>query len=367
MAAAKYKIGKIYETQGNKEFFIPAFEDAMQIDPNYGPAIYELFFYYYYHSEVDKAADYFNKFLAVSDPGPNNDYDRISLLYIQKKYADLISQSKDKLTTLGDKADPRYYKLIAYAYNDQGDSVNAKTYLDQYFSKQKQEGFVPMDYTFRADVLSKFPGNEAEAIKSYNLAVAADTTYDGKLELLNKGAGLARKVGNRAEEANFLKQLYNLKKTPSNVDLYNLGQAYYQSKNYVVSDSIFCSIYEGKYPDEIVGYLWCARSKAAQDDSVNSQGLAVEPYITLISKAKQIDSVKYKRQILQSIYFLVPYYYNIKKSKDSAMYYTEMGLAIDPADANLLNFKEILTKPPPPARQPAAKPKTGGTSKPATK
>jgi len=40
LAAAKYKIGKIYLTQGNKEFFIPAFEEAVQLDPAYAPALY---------------------------------------------------------------------------------------------------------------------------------------------------------------------------------------------------------------------------------------------------------------------------------------------------------------------------------------
>ncbi|HXB96220.1 MAG TPA: tetratricopeptide repeat protein, partial [Puia sp.] len=37
LAEAKYKIGKIYLTQNNKEFFLPAFEDAIQMDPAYTP------------------------------------------------------------------------------------------------------------------------------------------------------------------------------------------------------------------------------------------------------------------------------------------------------------------------------------------
>src|SRR6201996_8972967 len=41
LAEAKYKIGKIYETQNNKEFFLPAFEAAITMDPNYAPALYE--------------------------------------------------------------------------------------------------------------------------------------------------------------------------------------------------------------------------------------------------------------------------------------------------------------------------------------
>ena len=59
LAEAKYKIGKIYLTQNNKEFFLPAFEAAVTLDPMYAPAYYELFYYYYYHwnpADAQKAA-----------------------------------------------------------------------------------------------------------------------------------------------------------------------------------------------------------------------------------------------------------------------------------------------------------------------
>lgn len=68
-AEAKYKIGKIYLTQNNKEFFLPAFEEAVQMDPAYAPAYYELFYYYYFHWDAAKATDALDKYIANSDPG----------------------------------------------------------------------------------------------------------------------------------------------------------------------------------------------------------------------------------------------------------------------------------------------------------
>ncbi|HTL07584.1 MAG TPA: tetratricopeptide repeat protein, partial [Chitinophagaceae bacterium] len=156
-AEAQYKIGKIYQTQNNKEQFLPAYEKAIELDPNYAPAFYELFYYWYYHGDVPKSADYFNKYLAVTDPKPSDEYDKIGLDYAAKKYAEAISKSQAKIAAEGANADPRYYKLIAYSYSDQNDSVNAKKYMDDYFAKQKPEGFVPMDYSFRAELLAKFP------------------------------------------------------------------------------------------------------------------------------------------------------------------------------------------------------------------
>ena len=37
------KIGIIYLTQNNREFFLPAFESAITIDPAYAPAYEQLF------------------------------------------------------------------------------------------------------------------------------------------------------------------------------------------------------------------------------------------------------------------------------------------------------------------------------------
>ena len=350
--------------EDNKEAFLPAFEEAIQLDPNYAPAYYELYYYYYFHSDVDKAITYFDKYITVTDPKPTDEYDKIGNLYAAKKYADAISQSQAKLSTQGANADPRYYRLIAYSYNDQGDSINAKKSLDDFFAKQKPEGFVPMDYSFRAELMAKFPESQADALGSYQKAVEADTTVEGKLDLLGKAAALAKRIGQRGAEAGFLKQLYALKKNPSNVDLYNLGQAYYQSKNYVAADSVFCGTYESKYPDEIIGYLWCARAKQAQDDSTGSGGIAVEAYDKLAQMGRKIDSVKYKAQIVSAYSFLASYYNNIKKDKVTAISYLEKILEVDPANPDAPKFIEILKRPPAkaaPAKStaPATKPKTG--------
>ncbi|MEO5685689.1 MAG: tetratricopeptide repeat protein [Chitinophagaceae bacterium] len=361
-AEAKYKIGKVYMTQNNKEQFLPAFEEAIQLDPNYAPAYYELYYYWYFHGDVNKSITYFDKYLTVTDPKPSDEYDKIGNVYAAKNYADAIAKAQAKITAEGANADPRYYRLLAYSYSDMGDSTNAKKSLDDFFAKQKPEGFVPMDYSFRAELMAKFPETQGDALASYQKAVDADTALESKLELLSKAGALAKKIGRRDAEAGFLSQLYTLKKTPSNTDLYNLGQAYYQAKNYVTADSIYCGVYQTKYPDEIFGYLWCARSKGAQDDSTNSGGLAVDAYKILADKGRLLDSVKYKSQVLGAYYYLIQYYNDIKKDKETAIMYVNKGLETDPANADLTRILGILTKPPAkqaaPAKQPAAKPKT---------
>ena len=101
LAEAKYKIGRIYETQHNTEFTLPAYTDAIQMDPNYAPAYYALYVHYFEHGDLDKTTDYLNKYIAVTDQTPELDYNKTSLLLLQKKYDDLIAASKAAIQAQG--------------------------------------------------------------------------------------------------------------------------------------------------------------------------------------------------------------------------------------------------------------------------
>jgi tetratricopeptide (TPR) repeat protein len=130
--------------------------------------------------------------------------------------------------------------------------------------------------------------------------------------------------------------------------------ANYSIGNFKLADSIFCGVYESKFPNEIYGYLWCAKSKQAQDDSLNSQGLAVDAYEKLAKFARSIpDSAKYKSQIIGAYYYLASYYNDVKKDKEKAVGYMQKVLEVDPSNASAKNIIDMLTKPP--AKQAAPK------------
>lgn len=364
LAEAKYRIAKVYQSQNNPDYFIPAYQEAIALDPNYAPAFYELYTYYFLR-DINKSKEFFDKYLAVTDPKPSDEYDRISLLFAARNYQASVDSAKAKITQLADKADPRYYKLVAYSYDELKDSVNAKTFLDQYFTKQTKEGFLPQDYVFRAKLLSKFPGSEAEALTSYQQAVDLDTAMASKLELMGEAATFAGKIGNRSEQANWLAKLYNTKKDPSNRDLYDWGYANYMAGNYVTADSIFCGVYSTKFPTEVFGYLWCAKSAAAQDTSME-KGLAVEPYRKLIAFADTAKE-KYKATLLQAHSYLAGYYANVAKNKDSAVAELRSVLELDSANADAQKYIDILLKPAPTPRQASGTKTTTGTKTSGTK
>jgi hypothetical protein len=76
--------------------------------------------------------------------------------------------------------------------------------------------------------------------------------------------------------------------------------------------------------------------------------------------AIKLDSAKYKTQALNALFKLAGYYNDIKKDKEAAIASMDKVLAFDPTNADAIRIKEILTKPP--AKTPAAKPKSKTTS-----
>lgn len=361
LAAAQYKIGKVYLTQNNKEYFLPAFERALEIDPAYTPASYELFYYWYFR-DVNKAEQYLNQYAANFDPGPEVEYLKTDFRYAKGDFAGAKARAQELITQFGDKVNPRMYRMIAYTSDTLGDIAGAKQAMNTFLSKADSSLVLPADYVELANINAKIPGSEQEAFMNLQTAVTLDTAAEKKVEYITKAAALAKKLGDRKQEAAWLGVAYRMDPKPSQTDLYNWAFASYQAAEYKTADSLFCGVYQTLYPNEIYGYLWCARTRLAMDTAWES-GLAAPAYEKLAEMATKIDSVKYRAQILQSYSQLAAYYNNVKKDKDKAIENLRRILQIDPGNADAQKFIDILTKPAKaPARQEAKpKPKTTTT------
>jgi tetratricopeptide (TPR) repeat protein len=370
LAEAKYKIGRIYETQKNTEFYLPAYQDAVQMDPNYAPAYYALFNHYFYHGDATKATEFLNKYKGVSDPSTETDYAVASLLFVDKKYDEAIAAAKSAIQAQGDKVYPKYYLLMAYSYDAKGDSITAKDNLNSYFQKQKPDALIAPDYEFKGKVLTRFHEDSVAAIDAYMKAIGMDTTLTEKLRIIKEAADAAKTMGAKGAYAYWLGVGYPYIKNPNQNDVYNWGFANYSAGNYQAADTIFCGVYESKYPNEIFGYLWCKNSALALDDSLWSRGLPVEAYQKLGAMARGLDStakaanspdsIKYKRYVVEAYSQLAGYYNNVKKDKETAIFYLDQWITVDPADNNPRHFKEILNRKPAPRPAAGTKPKSTG-------
>ncbi len=108
--------------------------------------------------------------------------------------------------------------------------------------------------------------------------------------------------------------------------------ANYQAANYTTADSIFCGLYQTKYPDQIFGYLWCARTIQASDTTMQSPKLAPAQE-KLAEMAMKLDSVKFKSQASGAYAALTSYYNDVKKDSKTALSYIDKILAIDPTNS----------------------------------
>lgn len=342
LAAAKHKIGKIYLTQNNPDYFLPAFEEAIFLDAKYAPTYYELF-YYWYDKDVNKAATFLEPYIANSDQGPSIEYLNTDFTYSKGDFAGARAKAKELISKYGEKVNPRMYRMVAYTSDTLGDIDEAKTAMLTFLEKADDETIRPADYLELANINSKIPGMESEAFENFSTAIQLDTLQENKKKYAVQASELAKKLGDRNYEAEWLGKAYQLDKNPGQLDLYNWGYAHYQAGNYELADSLFCDVYTTQYPDAIYGYLWCARSKQAQDTTMEN-GYAVDAFKQLSEKAVTLEEGKFKSQAIFANFYLVQYYHDVAKEYDTAVYYLDKVLEIDPENADAIRIKEIITK-----------------------
>ena len=342
-ARAKYRTGRIYQTQGSQQadIFMQYYNEAIAMDPNYTP-VYWTLFQYFYLTDVGKAGGYLDKYLAAKGTDePNSCFLKAQQKFAQGLFAEAITGSNACIASAGATPYPNLYGLIAYASYKLGDFVGAKTNFDLYFQKQKPAKLGPLDYKTYAQVLMKFPGNETLAGTFIDKAVELDSTIDGKVGILKEMADtlIARKE--YKEGADYYYKILGIKPSASKIDLYNAGYNYNKAAEYQKSIDIF-NKYVTKYPDESFGYYMNAKNYAKLD-SFNITGMSVGNYIKIASMSDLIkDKPGEKDRIKTALRNLVEYYANSRGLKDSSLYYTNIGIALDPTDTDFVSMKRQI-------------------------
>lgn len=360
-ARASFMIGRIYETQGygQEPIYMKYYNAAIAEDPNFAPVYYWLY-NYYYQRDVNKARDYLNKYIAVADPNSKNCYAEASLLFVSKLYTDAISKADACISSSGAaKPFPNLYGLKAYSYDKLGDSLNAKKYFDEFFSKVNPDKIGPKDYATYGKILLKFPGNDSLASVYIDKAITLDTVPANKLDYIRSTAESLIAAQKYNDAGKWYAKILNLKQDYGKVDLYYAGYNYYRGGNYQASDSIF-GLYQQKYPEDIFGWYMGARAKEGID-STGANGLAMPDYQKVISIADtSAEKDKVKADEITAYRYMVAYYYNVKHDKQATIDWNKKILVLDPTDAQAIQNEKALTaepaKPSKPVSKPAAKP-----------
>jgi tetratricopeptide (TPR) repeat protein len=337
---AHYLMGKIFVTQKNSEIYMEHFMKAYQLDSTYVPVLDELYDHYY-HRDIREAKKYLQKYIAHADRSAENDYRWTDMLYLSGEYDAAIAAAKRLLGAERDSVQPRLYKLIAYSYQETGDSLQAKDYLEAYFAKEDSSKWIAPDFEFRARLAAKISGEEEKAVVYYIRAAELDSLMENKLKYAVQIADLAKKTKNYPLQANWLGKVYEWKKNSSNVDLFYWGVAHYNAKEYIQADTIFAR-YTEKYPEHIHGYYWRAQINAAIDTNMEA-GLAV-PHFEKMIEIGEKDKAVNKAMLIKAYAYLGGYEANIKKAYAKSLTWFEKFLEADPANSDAAKYVDLLKK-----------------------
>ncbi|MEP7237973.1 MAG: tetratricopeptide repeat protein [Ferruginibacter sp.] len=344
-ARAKFRIGRIYQSQGPSQeaIYLQYYNDAIALDPNYS-RVYFYLYQYFYETDVVKSAAYLQKYLtAKGSDEPTACFLNAQIKFAQGLFAEAITAS-DACIAASSTPYPNIYGLKAYASYKLGDSVGAKTAFDSYFQKQKPAKIGSRDYYTYADVLLKFPGNEALAGTFIEKAVELDSTEAGKVALLKSVASTYEKRLQYADAAEWYKKVLNIKKTPSKTDIYNAAYSYYRVGQFAPASQLF-EVYTQQYPDDIFGYYMMGKSLWAID-TVMKYGLANNAFAKAIEVGEAYpDKSKIVPQLMTGYKYMIGYSANIDKNKEVALSYIDKAFLLDSTDQEIKNNRDVLSNP----------------------
>jgi Tfp pilus assembly protein PilF len=350
-AAPYYRMAQLFQSQRNWELYEKYLNDAISKDPKFAPAYYDL--YYYKLSKLDFAAaqDLASKYIANSDPDPQADHFKAQTSWAEKKYDDAINISKAIISKAGAQTKPRTYILLADSYLAKGDTASARPYIDEFFARAKPEDITPIHYRIKADIYSAVPGQEDAAYAAYTEAVKADTTLEGKVDLIKQGAALFKKKNLRVKEGDMLAQLLTVKPKPTINDYFDATRAYYFGEAYDKALEMATKMKEN-FPDEVYGYEWVFNAAKVLDSTYTQNKLlpAAIEYFQFSEK----DTAKYKKNYLASAGFLLGYYANEAKDRVKAQEYLDKMLLVDPTNESLKKIDEQFKKSNKPAKSSGA-------------
>ena len=315
-ALAYYKIGKVYQSQNNKELFEQNFDNAITADPTC-PLPYFAYYLYYANKDVNKAKDYLDKYVANSDKDPKTDYFVADYLFRAGKNDESLAKIQELEKSAGGNEIPRLSILSAYNYDRKGDSVQAKAYLEKFFANAPADKIEPSDYELAVKVLTKFPGSEAQASTYLEKAIATDTSRINKLNYMQQGADMYAKAKNPAEQLNWMKRMVELKGTTTEGDYYRISAAALSAKDYPQTMD-WAKKYMAAYPDKPQPYTFYRKAAIASDpDTTSGKGVELLQYIDSIYS---LNKDKYKKELFLNEYYTILYYINkqnaLKKSPD---------------------------------------------------
>ncbi|WP_341841387.1 tetratricopeptide repeat protein [Chitinophaga caseinilytica] len=363
-AEAVMKRGHVNYNAKLLEQAVADWSQATTLDPNYAPAFYELYQFYYTPKprqfSLPKAKEYLQKYLALSDQADKtrNEYYLASIMFLDRDYEGAINKAKSLIPQANESYKMKLERMIADAYLQKGDSLAARQQFDDYVKRSGESKLEPIDYKLGSEIYSRIKlgdSTQQAAIDQQSLNylekyATSDTAKDlDRYEAVAKAFQQARVFGKAGE---WYQKVADLKaekgEKPAALDLFNIGQNYYYASSGGTDTAMLAKSSEafGKlttaFPDLTTGHFWQGMAAAARD--VEAKTGVAQPYFDKYLSLAETDPAKNKAGLIKAYTYLMVYYYN-KEDKANMQKYMDKLTPLDPTSEPVKQIKDIMSKP----------------------
>ncbi len=332
------RIGQLYARGKNYALALDKYKEAEGIDPTFAPAYLEKAQIYSLAGQDNKAVENLKKYLEY-----NNSFEarkRFAYsLFEAKKYQDVINEVPALI--MKDGNNPYLYRVLGYSYYDAGNATDKDAFtkgisnMNMFFDKAGPSfKYLASDYKYRALLLSK-TGQDSIAVLEMRKAIALDPKLES--ELSGDLANIYLKAKKYSEAIPLFKRKIAETEKPSSNDYFNLGRAYYFSKDFVNADSAFAKVTE-LAPTFPTGYLYRGRSNVYMDDANGSKNLALPHYTKVYELILPENRAKSSKDIIETCEYLRGYAALSLKDITKAKEYNKVILDLDPANEKAKKF-----------------------------
>ena len=338
-AYAYYRIGKVYQTQNNKESLDEYFNKAIAADPAIAPVYFSLYTYY---AEVSTsiAKTNLDLFLQYADKDPIFEYFSADYLFRSGQFDQSLEKAKAMEAAGSLTIFPGLAVLLAKNYDKKGDTVLARSYIEPFITNTTPDKLINTDYEIAVKILSKFSGSQATLAVILEKAIAADTAKVNKLKYYKLGYEMLEKNNMYTDELKWYANYSALRGAKDEVYYYKTTSIAINAKEGAVA-STTAKEYIAAFPEKPNGYSMNVRA-ARLLDTANNLGVLFEA-VNVQNEFLLKDLTKNKQALINNYYTLIGYY-NETKSYENAVLMCDKVLEIVPEDPTTLQAKGMFIK-----------------------
>ena len=338
-AYAYYRIGKVYQTQNNKESLDEYFNKAIAADPAIAPVYFSLYTYY---AEVSTsiAKTNLDLFLQYADKDPIFEYFSADYLFRSGQFDQSLEKAKAMEAAGSLTIFPGLAVLLAKNYDKKGDTVLARSYIEPFITNTTPDKLINTDYEIAVKILSKFSGSQATLAVILEKAIAADTAKVNKLKYYKLGYEMLEKNNMYTDELKWYANYSALRGVKDEVYYYKTTSIAINAKEGAVA-STTAKEYIAAFPEKPNGYSMNVRA-ARLLDTANNLGVLFEA-VNVQNEFLLKDLTKNKQALINNYYTLIGYY-NETKSYENAVLMCDKVLEIVPEDPTTLQAKGLFIK-----------------------